>query len=439
MITTAALNLLSASAFAAPDVSIVFDGSGSMCGYFTPNDNSRVLLNLIQEAMIARGSSSAIDVFSLRQKNKSQINVKVDLAPVSPNFQTQAEILDQQGKKTANGCAPFDGIGSNIELIFNSQSLVSQSNAIALITDAQLQDADRDVLLSGYEAWANQAIKEGKTPYAGYIVAQANFEGAYYSIAEPDAKLKASGYNLAKHSRPIALFWFAKDESSLATIYQLAKVFNNSKPVVQHLLPFIQVTNAPFKTTAFVAKPTLADILVDAGKISTIQRYDNGRSESVIRSCVKASIEADTLLLKAKPSCADNKPLWEGVNSLKYSVQLKSIAPNTQTILDGWTYKPKSQTFEIQLDRMFKEGTLKVMPKLSTTDSRSSLMNWSTTSDFCPQINKKPKECLTQLFGKTYQLDVLSQQLTNRSKPISKSLLSPIESHSFLFKIEYKK
>ena len=95
--TAAVASLLSASALAAPDVSIVFDGSGSMCGYFTPNDSNRVLLNLIQEAMIARGSSSGVQVFSLRQKTKNQINAKVDLASVSPNFQAQAEILDQQG------------------------------------------------------------------------------------------------------------------------------------------------------------------------------------------------------------------------------------------------------------------------------------------------------------------------------------------------------
>ena len=162
--TAAVASLLSASALAVPDVSIVFDGSGSMCGYFTPNDSNRVLLNLIQEAMIARGSSSGVQVFSLRQKTKNQINAKVDLASVSPNFQAQAEILDQQGKKTANGCAPFDGIGSNLELIFNAQTGVSNSNAIVLITDAQMQDADRDVFLNGYEQWAKSSIKEGKRP-----------------------------------------------------------------------------------------------------------------------------------------------------------------------------------------------------------------------------------------------------------------------------------
>ena len=47
-----AMLLVSHVTYAAPDVSIVFDGSGSMCGYFTPNDSNRVLLNLIQEAKL---------------------------------------------------------------------------------------------------------------------------------------------------------------------------------------------------------------------------------------------------------------------------------------------------------------------------------------------------------------------------------------------------
>lgn len=432
-------SLLSASVFAAPDVSIVFDGSGSMCGYFTPNDSNRVLLNLIQEAMIARGSSSGVQVFSLRQKTKNQVNAKVDLALVNANFQTQAEILDQQGKKTANGCAPFDGIGSNLELIFSPQTEVSNSNVIALITDAQLQDADRDLFLKGYEEWVKRSIKEGKVPYAGYIVTQANFEGAYYSVAEPNPKLKAIGYNLAKHNRPLALFWLAKGEESLSAIYGLAKAFSSGKPIVQHLLPFTQASSLPLKGASFSSTMSLSQLLVDAGRISFIQRYDSDRSESVIRSCLKASIQNDMLLLQAKPSCADNKPLWEGVTSIKYSIQAKSIAPNTQIVFDGWTYNSKSQSFELTLDRLFKESAIKVSPTLLAQESRVNLVNWSTTSDFCPEIDKKIKECLNQLQGKTYQLDILSQQLTNRAKPVSQALLLPLQNAAFRIKLEYKK
>ena len=437
--TAAVVSLLSASVLAAPDVSIVFDGSGSMCGYFTPNDSNRVLLNLIQEAMIARGSSSGVQVFSLRQKTKNQINAKVDLASVSPNFQAQAEILDQQGKKTANGCAPFDGIGSNLELIFNAQTGVSNSNAIVLITDAQMQDADRDVFLNGYEQWAKSSIKEGKTPYAGYILAQVNFEGAYYSLAEPKEELKAKGYDLAKHNRPLALFWFAKGEEQLNTIYGLAKVFNNSKPVVQHLLPFVQASTLPLQAQPFSATPNLSQLLVDAGKITTIQRYDNDRSETIIRGCFKASIQNNLLSLQARPACADNKPFWEGVNSLKYGVQLKSLIPNVRYTLDGWTYNEKNKLFELPLERKFKEKNFKIIANFSATDSRSSLANWSMGSDFCPNASKENKACLAQLSGKTYQLDGLSQALVNRSKPLSEQLLVPIANTVFNAKLEYKK
>lgn len=424
---------------AAPDVSIVFDGSGSMCGYFTPNNNDRILLNLIQEAMIARGSSSAVDVFALRQKNKSQVSAKTDLLPVSANFQAQAEVLDQQGKKGASDCMPFDGVGSNVELIFNAQTEVSRSNVIALITDAQLQEVDRDVFLRGYEEWANRVIKEGKTPYAGYIMAQANFEGAYYSIAEPDAKLKAAGYLLPKHSRPIALFWFAKGAASLKTVYSLANAFNNSKPVIQQVLPFVQAMAPPFKATEFNTNMTLPQLLADAGKISAIQRYDTDRSENVIRGCLKPVLQADSLLLQVKPLCADNKPIWEGVKTLTYSIQTKPVAASMQTVLDGWTYNSRSLRYEWSLERLFKEGTFKVTLIDAPQDNRTSLLNWSVASDFCPNVSKKNQECLGQLAGKTYQLDILSQQLTNRSKSLSQGLFAFLRDTSFKLKLEYKK
>lgn len=433
-----AMLLASHVVYAAPDVSIVFDGSGSMCGYFTPNDSNRVLLNLIQEAMIARGSSSSVEVFLLRQKVKNKVNPTVDIAPVSPNFQALAEVLDQQGRK-ANGCAPFDGLGSNLELIFDAQSVVKGSNTIILVTDGQLQEADRDIFLRGYEEWAKSVAKEGKTPYAGYIVAQSNFEGGYYPIAEPDIKLKGSGYNLPKHNRPILLFWFAKDESALANVLNMAKHFNNIKPIVQHILPFAFSSNSINKIDRFSSSITLSQLLPDAGKLVTIQRYDTGRSEQVIRSCLTASIQTNELILQVKPTCIDNKPFWEGVTSIKYAIQAKQIAPNTRLNISGWTYNQNTKSFEKVINRSFKEEKLSFESGFLETNNRANLANWSVSSDFCLDALKKNKECVDRLNGKTYQLEVLSQQLANRSQSLSERLLARISLNNMVFKIVYKK
>lgn len=429
--------LASSFSYATPDTSIVFDGSGSMCGYFTPQDNNRILLNLIQEAMIARGSSSSVAVFALRQKVKNKINSQIDLSPVEPNFQALAEVLDQQGRK--NGCAPFDGLGSNIELIFDNQAAVKSSNLIVLVTDSQLQEADRDNFLRGYENWVNATIKEGKTPYTGYIVAQSSFEGGYYPIAEPDNKLKASGYQLVKHNRPILLFWFAKDEKKLNYVSNMVRHFASLKPIAQHILPFTYVDNTLNKFEKFSNSMSLSQLLFDAGKITAIQRYDTDRSESVIRTCFKSSIQGNELILQVKPTCADNKPFWEGVTSIKYEIKANQIAPNTKIDISDWVYNAKNNSFEKVINRSFKEEKFIFKPSLLTINNRANLENWSISSDFCPDINKKNKACIDRLNGKTYQLDILSQQLVNRSKPLSEQLLVPISSSNMLFKIVYKK
>lgn len=430
--------LLSSSfSYATSDVSIVFDGSGSMCGYFIPQDNNRILLNLIQEAMIARGSSSSVQVFALRQKAKNKINVQVDLAPVEPNFQALAEVLDQQGPKS--GCSPFNGLGSNIELIFDPQAAVKNSNLTILVTDSQLQEADRDNFLSGYENWVNSTIKEGKVPYVGYIVAQSSFEGNYYPIAEPDTKLKASGYQLPKHNRPILLFWFAKDEKYLTYVLNMGKYFTNIRPIVQHILPFTYSANMLNKFDKFSSGIALSQLLSDAGKMTTIQRYDTDRSESVIRSCLKSSIQGSELVLQVKPTCADNKPFWEGVTSIKYEVKANQIAPNTKLNILDWIYNPKTNSFEKIINRSFKEEKLNFLPSIVSVNNRASLANWSLSSDYCLDVSKKNKSCIDMLNGKTYQLDILSQQLVNRSQPLSEKLLTPISSSNMTLKLIYKK
>ena len=91
------------------------------------------------------------------------------------------------------------------------------------------------------------------------------------------------------------------------------------------------------------------------------------------------------------------------------------------------------------INRNFKEEKFIFKPSLLTINNRANLENWSISSDFCPDINKKNKACIDRLNGKTYQLDILSQQLVNRSKPLSEQLLVPISSSNMLFKIVYKK
>ena len=423
-----------------PKLAIIFDGSGSMCGYFLPNDPARILQNLIKQAMILRNPSEGINVLSLRQKNDSKVSAQADLAPVAANFQAQAEVLSQLGKAGAGSCAPFDGRGSNLELIFDPQSGVLNSQAIVLVTDAQMKDKDRDTFLQGYDNWAMQTIKEGKVPYSGYVMAQSDFEGAYFSVAEPDRKIQASGYRLGLHKRPLALFWFAKGEEQLPAIATLATAFAKSKPVVQNLLPFVQSDALPLKIQHFSVALGLDQLLINSGQLTQAQLFDSDRSKKALLSCVKPSILDDrkTLSIQVKNACADTRPLWDGLTSLKYGVQLINQVPAVQYRMDGWDYNEKTHFHEMTIDRQLKEISFTITPMLRPEDSRTSLVNWSVDSDFCPH-HKNAQGCLQLLNGKTYQLDVLSQHLARRSRPASQKLIEPIGTMTFQIQMDYKK
>lgn len=413
-------------------VAIVFDGSASMCGYFLPNDHQRVLLNLIKQSMIIRNPKAGKNVLTLGQIDKKKSPSKTGLTLVPANFQAQAEMLAQIGAKVAGGCAPFDGASSNLELVFDEKSNPMQSDAFVLITDAQLKEEDRDKFLAGYEDWANKTIHAGKTPYAGYVIAQVPFTGTYYSRAQQNTQ-----YTLAAHNRPLALFWFAKGEQELEKINSLVKVFGASQKVVQHLLPFTQVDKFPLEIKPFSAVITLPQ-LIQSNKLATIQRFDTDRSESVIRSCLVSKMEVNhqEIELEIQKSCADNRPFWDGVTSINYAVQLQGITPSTQYALEGWQYNAKTKSFEISINRSFTGKDFHIIPSLPNAESaqRTSLVNWSVDSDFCPQ----PKECLNQLNGKTYQLDTLSQQLVVSSEEASKALLEPLKNTVFHLQIKAK-
>ena len=436
-----AITVAVSGAVRAADVSIVFDGSASMCGYFVADNPARILPGLIRQAMILRGSSPDNQVLSLHQRGKGKVSAKTDLAPVAPEFQRQAEVLAQQGKK-ASGCAPFDGIGSNLELIFDSQSGLAGSKAVILITDAQLVEGDRDVFLRGYQAWAEKSLTEGKTPYAGYIVAQTAFAGSYFPIADPAPAKRASGYAMTKHNRPLAMFWFVKGEDAMLPVYTMAQSFEGGPAVVQHLLPWVQAGKekpAMMKAPIFSLDYRLPQLLTDAGKISKIERYDTGRSESAIRSCIKPDLHGEELTLSARYQCADNRAFWDGVNALVYSIQPRVMAPQIQIVPQGWELNSKTGSFDLVLDRKFKEKEFQIKLELTPLESRINLANWSVVTDYCPDADKKAESCVGQLQGRTYQLDDLSQQLANRSRAVTKKLLAPVGKISYKLELEFHK
>jgi hypothetical protein len=415
-------------------VAIVFDGSASMCGYFLPNDQQRVLLNLIKQSMIIRNPNAGKNVLTLGQVDKKKSHSKTGLTLVPANFQAQAEILAQNGKQLAGGCAPFDGDSSNLDLVFDAKLTPMQSDAFVLISDTQFKEEDRDKFLAGYEDWANKTIQAGKTPYAGYVIAQVPFAGTYYSRAQTGTQ-----YTLAAHSRPLALFWFARGEQELEKINSLIKAFGNSQKVVQHLLPFTKVDTFPLEIKPFSAVVTLPQLLLNH-KVATIQRFATGRSEQVIRSCLVSDVEVEEghqeIELEVQKLCADNRPFWDEVTSINYAVQLQGITPQTQYVLDGWQYNAKTKSFEISINRSFQGKDFHITPSLPKAENaqRTSLVNWSVDSDFCPQV----KECLSRLNGRTYQLDMLSQQLVISSEEASKALLEPLKNTVFHLKMKVK-
>ncbi len=414
-------------------ISIVFDGSASMCGYFLPNDQERVLLNLIKQSMIIRNPKADKNVLILGGGDKEKSHLKTGLTLVPANFQAKAEVLAQSSKQLGSSCAPFDGENSKLDLVFDINLMPMKSDAFVLVTDAQFIEEDRDRFLAGYEDWANKTIEAKKTPYAGYIIAQVPFEGTYYSRAQKGAK-----YVLPTHSRPLALFWFARGEQELEKINNLIRIFGNSQKVVQHLLPFTQIDKFPLEIKPFSTAIGLQQLLLNH-KVATIQRFATDRSEQVIRSCLISKVEENhrEIELEIQKNCADNRPFWDEVTSLNYAIQLKGITPQIQYVLDGWHYNPKTKSFEISINRSFKNKEFYIVPYLPKVEKaqRTSLVNWSVDSDFCPQT----KECLSQLNGKTYQLDTLSQQLVISSEETSQALLEPLKNTMFHLQLVVKK
>ena len=122
----------------------VFDASESICGYLGGGSTKNPLLGQIKAAAAGKNSSIGNRIYLLKQTVKSKPDAKRDVVEAGADLLAQS--MNVKGGGTARGvaCEPFNGLDSNIELIFSSESPTQDADAVMLITDAQLLAKDRD-------------------------------------------------------------------------------------------------------------------------------------------------------------------------------------------------------------------------------------------------------------------------------------------------------
>ncbi|MBK7768946.1 MAG: hypothetical protein IPI44_24760 [Sulfuritalea sp.] len=97
-------------------------------------------------------------------------------------------------------CQPFNGVASNVELIFSPNSPTQDAESVLLITDAQLVEKDREKFVQGFSTWMRDAMAAGGQPYAGVALVEAEFAGRYFPVS--GSPVTSSG----THNRPPAAF-----------------------------------------------------------------------------------------------------------------------------------------------------------------------------------------------------------------------------------------
>ena len=422
-------------------LAIVIDGSVSMCGYFLAADKSPSVLDVIKQAMIIRDTDIGRNVYVLRQKttNKNKKSLYQDIVPADSNFLSQAGLLN---KKPEANCSPFDGVSSNLEFIFDEKKQVVNNETFMLLTDAQLKDADRDVFISGYRKWAESIIKQGKTPYAGYAIAQTNFEGVYYPVSKPNVEHQKVSYLLKRQPRPLALFWFSSSKAGFQYIEQLVGQMQWQKPIIQQLLPEPIVLKSPIQLSEFSVKLDLASVLAGKGDVTAVKLYDPDRSERAVVTCISPEFvkETNTIQLNIARECPDGKALWDGVHDITYTLKLKPVFNNMQLKIMSMdaTKDPLVFTKKIKKNTPLKSRFEIQIEPLNNLHNRTGLGKWSIDTDYCQVTTGNNESCDSYLFGKTYQLDLLSQKLVNVSNSIDEILIDGSKKIPLDIEIIYK-
>ena len=433
-------------------LAVVFDASESACGYLVPGDEGRKVLELVKLSAAQRDPLAGHRIWLLKQTAKNSSVAARDVVEAAENLQSQVQVLAEKSTKSGKQCAPFDGVDSNLSLIFDPQAATANAQAMVLVTDAQLEAGDREKFVANFISWATAAQGDGAVPYAGVALISSPFSGRYYPISEPDAKRKSAGYELLQHRRPLLLMWFARDAKLLPKIRAMvnalggAASLSGDRGFVQHWLP-LPATGEAWLNTGFSmpeALPQLIDVKPNL-MFKQVAAEGSGRSRQILADCLAVEVREKEVRLEAKSECADGKPLFDGVVNIVVSFPIKpnayyQVQPSgakvdaAKPILE-WTLNNKS----------FGKGPfqLNAVP-VAAVKTAVDAKKFTVDSDHCaaPGANSAKQvgtngaaidkeKCVDLLDGKTIQLDVFMTLMQTRGKPVTDALLSSLSKQTF--------
>lgn len=422
---------------------IVFDASESMCGYFAETDAKKRFLGAVKESVKLKDPGIGNRVYLLKQLSKSTTDVRRDIIEAPANLQSASEVLAVTANKKGPACQPFNGVGSNLELIFDRAAPMRDAETIILVTDGQLAEKDRDKFVQGFHSWATEAQAAGSTPYFGLALSETEFTGRYYPVGDPSIKKREAGYQLSTHNRPLMVFWFAKSDKHLQQVQGFLNAvapeeLEKSKDAfVQHVLPIVATGRQLFTQKPSFAPPLSA--LIGSKPTFEFSRYANDRTDSILAACLRSQVTDSQIQVQADNKCRDGKAIFEGVSAIVVSYPIAKSShlvtkPKTSDAKEGvlsFRLTPKSINGEqsFQLASTFIEGS----------SSRIDLKPYSIDSDYCVEAPGKSakgadgpdEECTLKLAAKAYQLDVLVDQLVARQKRLVADALTPLNSKTY--------
>lgn len=404
----------------------VFDASESICGYLSGDSAKNPLLAQIKAAVSGKNPGIGNRIYLLKQTVKSNVDAKRDVVEAAADLQTQS--LNVKGGGAAKGvaCQPFNGVASNIELIFSHNSPTRDAESVLLITDAQLVEENREKFVHGFSDWMRDALATGGQPYAGVALVEAEFAGRYFPVSDPDHKRAKGGYLLGTHNRPLMLFWFAKSDKHLALIQAAVSSFapaaleKSKDAFTQHILPVASLGLDGFQVKPNF-NPPLSALLQNKPKFE-FQKYDKGRADIILGSCLHTTVEKSRILIQADTKCKDGKPLFDGVTAINVSIPVAANKLFTTSMKGGGapglvSFKLTSQSFGQQ------PFELRHVPA-SANGSRVDMKAYSLDTDACPGADAEA--CTHKLAAKAYQLDVLFAQLFERQEHATEHLLDAL-------------
>lgn len=438
-------------------LAIIVDASESICGYFSTGDNDKRLAALIKSSMAFRDPEANHRIYLLKQQTKDAVVASRDVVEAAPNLQAQALGLTEKSVKSGAACAPFNGIGSNLELIFDASAPSASAEGLLLITDGQMEERFREEFVKGFVAWANKTQADGAVPYAGIALVQSQFAGRYYPVADPDAKRRVAGYELPAHKRPLLLMWFTRTPTLVPKLRAMvdslggAKALVGDQGFVQHLLPLPAAGEAWLSANFSLADQLPA--LLDTKPLIEVKATDTSRSSKVVADCLRAIVMDKTIVMEAPQTCADGKPLFDGVAEILvrfkinsnpfYQVRVKGAAPNAAPVIT-WRLNPRAfgdSSFQLAATPIDGGKVSAVASKFSVDSDHcpmSTAGDKKSPSTEAPRTPAWIEACLDRLDGRAYQLDVLLEMLLARGQVTSNDLLSPLANRAFTFSFKQR-